>query len=784
MSVSDVIAVLLIAAAAAATALCVLGLYHRALPGGPALASVSGCLAVWCVADAVQIETTDPDVKRATVNVVYAAICGLVLSFWWLVTRLAGAPRMTPVRWALVAAPVPVTLLLTVTGWGGLMFEELRMPDGAGAVDNVAGPWFGVHTVWAYALIVAGLLVFARATARGPARYRGQRALMVGAVLVPLAVNAVVVSRVVPLAYDLTPLAMLATVGGFAWSVRYQGLIDAQIGVLPVARDRVVHAMRDGVVVVDRQGRVLDINPAAARLLGVGETTAVGWRAEELMPGWEGTPGTQRLWEHRILGHPPRTLEATITAIDPRDDRSAVVVILRDVTDRRRAELAMQEASRLHLHRAQHDPLTGLPNRALLFQRLEAALRGGDAAGGGDPGGGPGLLILDLDGFKDLNDTFGHRAGDEVLTELGGRMTRASGPSATVARLAGDEFAVLLPDRRAGEPMSVALRVLDALQVPFSVAGTEISLSGSIGVAIAPEHGRQPDDLVHAADVAMYHAKRTSAGVALYAPSSDVRRPDRLILRQELRRAIASDELEAHYQPQCTPDGRMVGAEALVRWRHPERGLLAPRDFLPFAEETDLICELTDAMLRTALRDAGRWAAGTTGLRVSVNLAARDLRDPGLADRVGRALRDCDVPGTVLTLEVTENALAVAPEARDRLEALRDAGVRVSLDDFGTGFAPLATLRETPVDELKIDRRFVSGISVGDRDAALVSGLIRLGHDLGLTVVAEGVETTEGADRLRDLDCDVLQGHLIGRPRPARGSRRPASATAGGGAVD
>jgi diguanylate cyclase (GGDEF)-like protein len=459
------------------------------------------------------------------------------------------------------------------------------------------------------------------------------------------------------------------------------------------------------------------------------------------------------------VGSSDRVLEATVNPIGGRDPHSACVVMLRDVTERRQAARALEESDLQHRHQSRHDPLTGLANRTLLFERLRDAL-GGNA-------GGSALLILDLDGFKDLNDTFGHRAGDEVLKELGARLARAAGADAMVARLAGDEFAVLLAGGDHEEAVTVAFRLRDALRVPFPVEGTEVGLGGSIGVAHSPAHGIEADDLVHAADVAMYHAKRNATGVAVYASSIDVRRPDRLILRQELRHAIGAGELEVHYQPQCARDGRLVGAEALVRWRHPARGLLMPHDFLQLAEESDLICEITDAVLAIALRDAARWDAPGAGLRVAVNISARDLRDPRLPGRVSRALAASGVAAGGLTLEVTENGLATALDASEHLVALRADGVRVSLDDFGTGFAPLATLREMPVDELKIDRSFVRGIDEAGRDAALVGGLIRLGHDLGLTVVAEGVETRQGADHLEALDCDVLQGYLVGRPRPA-----------------
>ncbi len=763
MTTHEFAAALLAGAALAATGLVVLGVRRRALPGGAGLAAASGSLAVWAASVAVQTLSSSDPVKRATVVVTFAAICGLTLAFWWTASEAAGRERTGRREWLVMASPVPVTLLVTATGWGGLMFHELLIPDGQGPVDNVPGPWYVVHAIWAYAIILAALVVFTRAALRAPRRYRAQGVLMLTVVLLPLAANAASITRVVTFGgYDATPFALLVTVAGFAWGIRYLDLIDAQIGLLPVARDLVVEAMRDGVVVVDGRGRVLDLNPAAGAVLGAQPDRSVGRDAAELISGWSTGAVARGRWEFgAVLDGAPSTVEVSVTPMDRADPRTPSVVMLRDVTERRVAETALAESARLHHHQSRHDPLTGLANRTLLFERLREAISRAAA------GRGPALLILDLDGFKDLNDTFGHRAGDEALRELGGRLSQAAGDEAVVSRLAGDEFAVLLPDAPGESALTTAFRLLDAVQVAVPIEGTEIALSGSIGVASFPDHGADADDLVHAADVAMYHAKRNATGVAVYASSSDVRRPDRLLLRQDLRRAISAGELEVHYQPQCGVDGRLVGAEALVRWRHPVRGLLMPRDFLALAEESDLICELTDAVLAVALRDAARWDAAGTGLRVSVNISSRDLRDPNLPERVHRALAAWGVSATALTLEVTENGLATARDAVPHLDALRGDGVRVSLDDFGTGFAPLATLREMPVDELKIDRSFVRGIADGERDAALVGGLIRLGHDLGLTVVAEGVETQDGADRLSALSCDVLQGYLVGRPRPA-----------------
>ena len=411
-----------------------------------------------------------------------------------------------------------------------------------------------------------------------------------------------------------------------------------------------------------------------------------------------------------------------------------------------------------HEHAARHDALTGLPNRTALFDRLRSLLVNGFPVS---------LLILDLNGFKALNDTFGHRVGDQVLRDLAGRLRGSVTFGTLVARLAGDEFAVALPEGGTPSAAEMANRLLDAINQPFNVEHTEVSVGASIGIAFGPRHGSDADELVHAADVAMYHAKRTSARWAVYEPSLDGRRPERLMLRHELRRAMSGRELEVHYQPQGTPGGRVMAVEALVRWKHPQRGLLAPGAFLPVCEDSDLMLRLTDQVLDMALADLERMDDGASDLVVSVNLSSLDLRDAALPQRIEAAITRHGADPRRLTVEVTENALVAAGDGLHNLQRVRDMGVRVSLDDFGTGSGPLATLRELPVDELKIDRSFVAAMNQ-PREAALVAGLIRLSHDLGLTVVAEGVESPDQATALTEMGCDLLQGYHIGRPRPPR----------------
>ncbi len=770
LTVHEFIASVLACAAVAAGVLLTLGLRRRSQPSGPGLILLSTGLIVWTTSNAVQTLATERWLKNLTLNITFTAVWMVTIGSWWCITSLTRRPRMNAARWVLVLAPVPITLILVWTRFRDLMFKEVLIPAGQGPVDNLPGPWYPVSILCAYALIGGSLVLFAMAAIRSGERYRPQGILLVSLLSLPLLANLLSVTRLYGFGgYDATPITVVVTVIGVALGIRRLGLFDVQIGLLPIAPHVVVRAMRDGVVVVDGFGRILEVNPAASELLDVSADAGVGQTVGDVVPGWAQRSGDMA-WEER---HDGRVLEISATAIDPTDPRPSRVVILRDVTERREAEAALAESARLHHHQSRHDPLTGIGNRTLLFERLRDALS--DIP---ERAAGVSLMILDLDGFKELNDGFGHRAGDRALCEIADRLTGVAAESAIVARLAGDEFAVLLPGREPEMAQSLAFLMLDALAAPFRVDGVEVRLSASVGIAIAPDHGLVADELVHAADVAMYHAKRTAASVAVYASAGDVRRPDRMVLRQDLGSAIAGGQMVVHYQPVYTVAGRLASVEALVRWEHPTRGLLLPADFLPIAEENDLVCEITNFVLETVVRDAARLEVAGADIRVAINISGRDLADPRLPDRVRSQLERHQVAPNVLTLEVTENGLATTREAGTRLEALRAAGVRISLDDFGTGFAPLSTLRTLPVDEIKIDRSFVREIDHVERDAALTGALVRLGHDLGLDVVAEGVETPATARRLIELGCDKMQGFLLGRPGPfdeipARHSRQP-----------
>jgi diguanylate cyclase (GGDEF)-like protein len=421
-------------------------------------------------------------------------------------------------------------------------------------------------------------------------------------------------------------------------------------------------------------------------------------------------------------------------------------------------------ASRRLRHQASHDSLTGLSNRVELYElgerALAAAQRDGELAA---------LMLIDLDRFKEVNDTMGHEQGDRLLVDVATRLRGVLRGSDILARLGGDEFAVLaaLPNRGAlGE---VATRLRTALSRPFDLGGVAIELGASLGIAVQPDHGDDVSTLLRHADVAMYEAKRATTGIETYDPERDPYSPERLALLGELRRALDNDELVLFFQPKVAlQSGETIGVEALVRWQHPERGLLGPGEFLGLAERTGLIAYITRWVLDAAVRQCGEWRAEGIDLPVAVNLAAANIVDTTLPDAVAETLRRWDVPADRLECEISEDTVMGDPRrATDVLERLRALGVRLSLDDFGTGHSSLSYLKRLPLDEVKIDRSFVSGMADDASDAAIVRSTIDLARHLGLAVVAEGVETSEVLDVLASLECDVAQGFLLSRPLPA-----------------
>ncbi len=413
-------------------------------------------------------------------------------------------------------------------------------------------------------------------------------------------------------------------------------------------------------------------------------------------------------------------------------------------------------------HEALHDPLTGLANRQLFREKAERTL-----AESRRTGLQVAVLMIDLDHFKEINDTLGHHIGDDLIREVASRLDAAKPDGAVVARLGGDEFAVLLrelPEPAAAEETAAAM-LLD-LGRPYSAGEVRLVVQASIGIAMSPSHGDDVHTLLKRADIALYEAKRERASFAVYRPESDTHTPQRLSLLADLVNAVTDDGLWVAYQPKIdVVSGRIVGAEALVRWDHPVRGLVGPDDFIPLAENTGLIGMVTWFVLDRSLNQCKQWLDAGLDLGVAINLSARHLSDVGLPDRITAALDRWAVPSSRLTVEVTESGLMTDPRrAAQVLSALRRAGVQISIDDYGTGQASLGYLKRLDIDELKIDKSFITRLVDNQHDAIIVRSTIELAHNLGLRVVGEGIEDESTLAWLRAAGCEQAQGFHIGRP--------------------
>jgi diguanylate cyclase (GGDEF)-like protein len=426
---------------------------------------------------------------------------------------------------------------------------------------------------------------------------------------------------------------------------------------------------------------------------------------------------------------------------------------------------ALRRQAELNEHQALHDALTDLPNRTLFHDRVQQALVA--ARREHVPAA---VMIMDLDRFKEVNDTLGHASGDELLKQVGRRLRASLRESDTVARLGGDEFGILLPKVvDAAAAVAVARKLRTTLEDPLTIHGLALQMEASIGIALYPEHGADVQTLLQRADVAMYVAKEHPSGCEVYASERDEYSPDRLTLLTDLRRAIDRGELLLHYQPKADlRTGEITGVEALVRWLHPERGLIPPDEFIPPAQKTGVIAPLTMFVVEEALRQCRAWTLQGIDLCVAVNLSTRHLLDIHLPDTVGDLLARWEVPPSLLELEITESTILADPvRAMQVLSRLSRMGVRLAIDDFGTGYSSLSYLKRLPVDELKIDKSFILGMDENENDAVIVRSTIDLGRNLGLRVVAEGIETSKAWHRLAALGCDVAQGFYVSPPVPA-----------------
>jgi diguanylate cyclase (GGDEF)-like protein/PAS domain S-box-containing protein len=532
--------------------------------------------------------------------------------------------------------------------------------------------------------------------------------------------------------------------------------------------------------------RFIEVNTAATHHYGYTRDEFLTMRSSDIRPPGE-LDGLQTeqfgdgLARSKALRHSlkdGRIIVVDITAHNLEfNGHPSILVLAQDVTEQ------MQLDERLR-HQAFHDTLTGLANRALFYDRVGLA-----AARVARSEDGFAVLFIDLDNFKAINDSVGHNAGDTVLVEVANRISGSIRPSDTAARLGGDEFAVLIdPVQTSANAVGIAERIAASLNVPVEAEGDTWFVSGSIGIAFSGDAGETVDAILRSADVAMYSAKRRGrAQFSIFEPEMHESVVERSMLEAELRQGIARDELTLFYQPQIDLKHNVVtGVEALVRWNHPRRGLLGPGEFIPIAEESGLVAEVDDWVLRAAAMQMRKWqVAGTDGLTVGVNVSGKEFAQAGLAERIKTTVAETGLPPLCVELEVTESVAFETEGARSTLASLRQLGFRVAIDDFGVGFSMLGRLQDLPVDRLKIDRSFVEKITKGEDEAPIVTGMIAMAHSLKLEVVAEGIETSEQLAFLQRNGCDVGQGYGLGKPMRAEEIEKlmhssPAPAYAGG----
>jgi diguanylate cyclase (GGDEF)-like protein/PAS domain S-box-containing protein len=533
-----------------------------------------------------------------------------------------------------------------------------------------------------------------------------------------------------------------------------------------------VTATPAALILLDRDFRTQLWNPAAERMFGWSRDEALGQVAPHVPPEqWPHLRGLvdrflagESLIESEELrsgrdGHPRQVSMVSVPVRGTGGKITGILGVITDITNRKEMETRLR-------YLAHNDTLTGLANRVALTARIDEAL-----ARRASVAQQVSVLLLDLDGFKAVNDSFGHGTGDELLTAVSQRLSACLRTGDVAARLGGDEFAVLLETSTRAEAMAVSARVLRALSGPVALGRAQVVVTASIGVVHAGKH-QTTQELLRDADVAMYTAKTSGKNrLVVFKPAMQQRVAKRLHLETQLRRAVELSHFQLHYQPfQDLTSGRIVGVEALVRWRHPRRGLLPPSEFISTTEETGLIVPLGRWILEAACTEAARWRSryGAAAPSVSVNLSPRQLQDPELVTTLSRTLSEAGLDGSALHVEITENLLMSDSDlASSKLAELRALGVGVAVDDFGTGYSSLAYLRRYPVDVLKIDRSFVAPLPEGPRPAALVRSIIELARALDVGTVAEGVENADQARILRDLGCNVAQGFFLCRPQTA-----------------
>ena len=538
----------------------------------------------------------------------------------------------------------------------------------------------------------------------------------------------------------------------------------SQRAVLELRRMRLLSDISQEVLIIERAGLVVQINTAGSRLFGMPVERLVGRELLDLVAPTDRPAVLRRIRDARQDRRPEEiqlctaagvqvAVQLSCSTIDY-EGRKATAIAFRDLSDRKRDEARIR-------HLAHHDALTDLPNRFLLQERLtyalDAAMRSKASAA---------LLYIDLDRFKPVNDLLGHGGGDALLIQVARRLQAELRPTDTLARVGGDEFVIVMSTDRAATAASLAQRLIDSVSRPFDLEGHQVEIGASIGVALFPADCATQDALMHAADTALYRAKQDGRGTfRFFEAAMDESLRTRRQLEQDLRHAVDRGEFELYYQPlvSCTTD-EVEGYEALLRWHHPTRGLVPPMEFIPLAEETGLIVKISRWVLRAACEAAAGWDRPQ---RVAVNISPLQFRQSDLPQTVSETLACTGLLPSRLEIEITEGVLLEdTARAIEILSALRAQGVRIALDDFGTGYSSLSYLRSFRFDKLKIDRSFIQGLEHGEEATMIVRTIIGLAHNLGLSIVAEGVETEAQLEVIRGHRCDQMQGYLLGRPKP------------------
>ncbi|MBI5486647.1 MAG: EAL domain-containing protein [Deltaproteobacteria bacterium] len=707
-------------------------------------------------------------------SVGWILVPAMLLDFFLLLAYPPGSRAHTPWRW-LVHVPALIFLVRGLSGMPLVAGRITRGPLGWVEYPATDSLWPVLFSVYFIGCLLAGAAVAVLWGRRTRLRRERRQAFYIagfGALTVMLIafVELVLPEFGHPLPV-ISPAIAILWVVGIWWGVARHGLLKLTAG---LAAEDILATMTDPVVLLDEHGTIVRVNGACSRVFGGVETDWVGRTLEQLLA--EGRAADAARLERLVAGGPvphfetevrradDSTFPAFLSAaqvLDHAGGAFGTAVVLRDASEYARTEDRLD-------HLAHHDPLTDLPNRFLFGDRLDHALgrarRRNEALA---------VMMLDLDHFKEVNDTLGHEAGDLLLRAVAERLTGCIRRSDTVARMGGDEFVFVLPDlKQAADVRVVAERIVAALARPVDVAGSALTVAASIGIALFPAHGRDAAALLTCADAAMYRVKATGRRAwRVFDPAAGDTTTARPEEPGRIREALERGELVLHYQPQREPaTGRVAAVEALLRWQHPERGLLPPTAFLPAAAESGAVGEICGWATRAAAAQAQAWrVAGLAVPRLAVNLGPQELLVPDLPERLRRALESTGLPAEALELEITEDVAAQDETMLRTLERVRQLGVRIAVDAFGTGPTSLVFLARFPVQTLKIAPAFVRGVPEHAERAAVVRAIIALARALHVErVVAEGVETSEQLEFLRSVGIDAVQGHFIGRPASAQ----------------